>query len=94
MSIGSITFMPRLTSFVPRPDILSQAGKFLRKTLKISQELLNSVDQELTLEHPVEFRKQSDPEEAEKSEPEPKATATLEPETTQHNSQDRLQIRK
>ena len=28
----------------------------------------------LTLEHPVEFRKQSDPEEGEKSEPEPKET--------------------
>jgi hypothetical protein len=39
--------------------------------------LLNSADQELTLEHPFEFRKQSDPEEAEKSESEPKeATMT------------------
>lgn len=34
--------------------------------------LLNSADQELTLEHHVEFRKQSGPEEAEKSESEPK----------------------
>jgi len=47
--------------------MLSQAGKFLRTTLKMSQELLTPVDQKLTLEHPVEFRKQSDPEEAEKS---------------------------
>lgn len=59
--------MPRLTSFVLRPNMLSQAGKFLRTTLKMSQELLTPVDQKLTLEHPVEFRKQSDPEEAEKS---------------------------
>jgi hypothetical protein len=45
--------------------------------VKISQKVLNSVDQELTLEHPVEFRKQNDPEEADKSEPEPKeATMT------------------
>jgi hypothetical protein len=45
--------------------------------LKMSRELLNSVDQEITLGHPVEFRKQSDHEEAEKSEPEPKeATMT------------------
>jgi len=43
----------------------------------MSQKLLNSVDQELTLEHPVEFREQNDPEDADKSEPEPKeATMT------------------
>jgi len=67
MSVCSGAVMPRLTSFVLRPNILSQAGKFLRTTLKMSQELLTSVEQKLTLEHPVEFRKQRDPDEAEKS---------------------------
>jgi hypothetical protein len=55
---------------------------------------LNSRNQEVPLDDLVEIRNQSALDEAEEPEFEPKATATLEPETTQHNILDRLQIRK
>jgi hypothetical protein len=40
-----------LTSFAPRPRILSQAREFVRRMMSMSSELLNCHDRELTLDH-------------------------------------------
>jgi hypothetical protein len=59
------------TSFAPKLSTLSQALKFVRTMRKISSELLNCHDKELTLYNVVEIRKQSALEDAEEPEPDP-----------------------
>jgi len=60
----------RLTSFAPRPKILSQAPKFLFSDTVDVFELPNSHRQKLTLDNNVEIRKQSASEKAEGTHPE------------------------